>query len=164
MSVNLSSLLKDGVVMSLPDISSRKQAIAELAVALSDRLRESAEISCDAREIQKKVLERERSGSTGVGDGVAIPHARLEEITFPVGAFLRLSGEGVDFDAVDNNPCNLIFMILAPESSHADHLRALAQVSRAFRQKTLREKLLKAQSEQELLDILCGSSTEQTSE
>ena len=164
MSVNLSSLLKDGVVMSLPDISSRKQAIAELAVALSDRLRESAEISCDAREIQKKVLERERSGSTGVGDGVAIPHARLEEITFPVGAFLRLSGEGVDFDAVDNNPCNLIFMILAPESSHADHLRALAQVSRAFRQKTLREKLLKAQSEQELLDILCGSSTEQTSQ
>ena len=164
MSVNLSSLLKDGVVMSLPDISSRKQAIAELAVALSDRLRESAEISCDAREIQKKVLERERSGSTGVGDGVAIPHARLEEITFPVGAFLRLSGEGVDFDAVDNNPCNLIFMILAPESSHADHLRALAQVSRAFRQKALREKLLKAQSEQELLDILCGSSTEQTSE
>lgn len=164
MSVNLSSLLKDGVVMSLPDISSRKQAIAELAVALSDRLRESAEISCDAREIQKKVLERERSGSTGVGDGVAIPHARLEEITFPVGAFLRLSGEGVDFDAVDNSPCNLIFMILAPESSHADHLRALAQVSRAFRQKTLREKLLKAQSEQELMDILCGSLTEQTSE
>lgn len=164
MSVNLSSLLKDGVVMSLPDISSRKQAIAELAVALSDRLRETAEISCDAREIQKKVLERERSGSTGVGDGVAIPHARLEEITFPVGAFLRLSGEGVDFDAVDNSPCNLIFMILAPESSHADHLRALAQVSRAFRQKTLREKLLKAQSEQELMDILCGSLTEQTSE
>lgn len=161
MSVNLSSLLKNGVVMSLPDISSRKQAIAELAVALSDRLRESAEIVCDAREIQKKVLERERSGSTGVGDGVAIPHARLEQITFPVGAFLRLSGEGVDFEAVDNNPCNLIFMILAPESSHADHLRALAQVSRAFRQKTVREHLMKAQSEQELMDILCGSLNEE---
>ncbi len=162
MSVNLSSLLKNGVVMSLPDISSRKQAIAELAVALSDRLRESTDIICDAREIQKKVLERERSGSTGVGDGVAIPHARLEQITFPVGAFLRLSGEGVDFDAVDNCPCNLIFMILAPESSHTDHLRALAQVSRAFRQKIVREHLLKAQSEQELMDILCGSLNEET--
>lgn len=160
MSVNLSSLLENGVVMSLPDISSRNQAIAELANALSDRLRESAEITCDARDIQKKVLERERSGSTGVGDGVAIPHARLDEITFPVGAFLRLSGEGVDFDAVDNNPCNLIFMILAPESSRADHLRALAQVSRAFRQKSVRDQLLKANSEQELINILCGAAKE----
>lgn len=161
MSVNLSSLLKNGVVMSLPDISSRNQAIAELASALSDRLRESAEITCDPRDIQKKVLERERSGSTGVGDGVAIPHARLDEITFPVGAFLRLSGEGVDFDAVDNNPCNLIFMILAPESSRADHLRALAQVSRAFRQKSVRDQLLKAKTEQELINILCGAAKDE---
>lgn len=161
MSVNLSSLLQNGVVMSLPDISSCKQAVAELAIALSERLKESSDIHCDAREIQKKVLERERSGSTGVGDGVAIPHARLEQITFPVGAFLRISGEGVDFDAVDNNPCNLIFMILASESSHADHLRALAQVSRAFRQKSFREQLLKAQSEQDLMDILCGSSNKE---
>ena len=101
-------------------------------------------------------MQRERLGSTGVGEGVAIPHARLADVKAPIGALLVL-GEGVDFDAVDERPCDIIFMLLAPMTSGADHLRALAQVSRAFRHGDVRERLRQATTPAEIMSILCDN-------
>ncbi|MEL6386291.1 MAG: PTS sugar transporter subunit IIA [Pseudomonadota bacterium] len=148
MAIDLSTLLSTGTVLAGIDAAGRKQVIVALAEALAEKL------SVDAREVIDAVMEREHLGSTGVGDGVAIPHARVHGIEAPVGAFVRL-GTPVDFDAVDERPCDLVFMLLAPLDAGADHLRALAQVSRAFRQPALRERLRGAGSEAEIEAILC---------
>jgi len=147
MATDLSALLETGVLLAEGAAKSRKQAILTLADALAIKL------GVDARDITDAVMEREHLGSTGVGDGVAIPHARIEGIDAPAGGFMRLAIP-VDFDAVDERPCDLIFMLLAPMDAGADHLRALAQVSRAFRQATVRERLRAASSTAEMATIL----------
>jgi len=148
MAIDLSALLDRGVVLTEPGFGSRKQAILRLSSALG------VELKLDERAIFDAVMEREQLGSTGVGEGVAIPHARLAKLDAPVGGLLRLS-EGVDFDAVDDQPCDLIFMLLAPVTSGADHLRALAQVSRAFRRSEIRQALRAADSANAMFQILC---------
>jgi PTS system nitrogen regulatory IIA component len=107
--------------------------------------------------IEDAVMERERLGSTGVGEGVAIPHARLPGLEKPVGGFMRLQ-HGVEFESIDERPCDLIFMLLAPDGSGADHLRALAQVSRVFRQGPVRDALRKARTEEDVRAVICKES------
>lgn len=148
MAINLSTLLDGGVILPVGEAASRKQVILQLADALADVT------GLEARAIADAVMAREQLGSTGVGEGVAIPHTRIEGLDAPVGGYLRLK-TAVDFDAVDDRPCDLIFMLLAPMSSGADHLRALAQVSRAFRQPQVRERLRQAETEADVLAILC---------
>ncbi|MEQ8558565.1 MAG: PTS sugar transporter subunit IIA [Henriciella sp.] len=148
MATDLSSLLGEGVILDPVSAENRKQALTTLAGALAERTK------LDARDIFDAVMERERLGSTGVGEGVAIPHARIEKLPHPIGGFVRLR-EGVDFDAVDDRPCDLIFMLIAPVGSGADHLRALAQVSRTLRQPALREALRKAETAKDMQAILC---------
>ncbi|MEL6830349.1 MAG: PTS IIA-like nitrogen regulatory protein PtsN [Pseudomonadota bacterium] len=148
MAQDLSQLLEQGQILGVSAASSRKQVLSQMAESLSGRL------SIDARDIFDAVIERENLGSTGVGEGVAIPHARVETLDAPIGAFVRLT-EGVEFDAIDGQPCDLIFMLLAPHSSGADHLRALAQVSRAFRDKALRDALRSAETSDEIRALLC---------
>lgn len=148
MTTDLSVLLRSGVIVPIHEAGTRTQVIR----ALSDELSVATGIGTDA--IEEAVLERERLGSTGVGEGVAIPHARLAGLEAPVGGFMRLA-HGVDFDAIDDRPCDLIFMLLAPEGAGADHLRALAQVSRFFRQGSVREALRKARTEDEIKSVIC---------
>ncbi len=154
MAIDLSSLLDGGVILPLDEAASRKQAILMLADALAEKFGETV----DARVIVDAVMEREQLGSTGVGDGVAIPHARLKQVEVPTGGYLRLQ-DGVDFDAVDERPCDIVFMLLAPLASGADHLRALAQVSRALRQAALRDQLRKATTPGDVRAILCPTSS-----
>ena len=153
MATDLTSLLTGGVIIPSLEAKSRKQAIHALAEALAEAT------GIGLREIE--VMERERLGSTGVGEGVAIPHARLEGVDAPVGGYLRLV-HGVDFEAIDDRPCDLIFMLLAPKSSGADHLRALAQVSRTFRQSAVRDALREANTEEEVKAIVCREAVEQS--
>ncbi|MEM9739261.1 MAG: PTS sugar transporter subunit IIA [Pseudomonadota bacterium] len=148
MAIDLSALLDRGVILTETQYGSRKQAILRLAGALGDK------IGLDERLIFDAVMEREQLGSTGVGEGVAIPHARLSKLEQPLGGFLRLR-EGVDFDAVDDQPCDLIFMLLAPVTAGADHLRALAQVSRAFRRGEVRAALRTADTAESIYQVLC---------
>lgn len=148
MATDLSALLQGGVIIPFHEATSRKQAIHVLCEALSDAT------GIGARAIEDAVMERERLGSTGVGEGVAIPHARLAGLSAPVGGFLRLA-QGVDFEAIDDRPCDLIFMLLAPDGAGADHLRALAQVSRFFRQVAVRDGLRKARNENEIKALIC---------
>lgn len=154
MAIDLSSLLSGGVILPIGSAKSRKQAILLLAEALAEKLGGETE----SREIVDAVMEREQLGSTGVGDGVAIPHARLKAVKAPVGGYLRLK-QGVDFDAVDERPCDIVFMLLAPLSAGADHLRALAQVSRALRQSTVRDRLRETTTETDVCAILCPASS-----
>ncbi|MGH1420271.1 MAG: PTS sugar transporter subunit IIA [Hyphomonas sp.] len=155
MATDLSSLLSGGVILPCFDASSRKQAIHALCEALSHVT------TVSPRDIEDAVMERERLGSTGVGEGVAIPHARLAGIEAPIGGFVRLR-EGVEFEAIDDRPCDLIFMLLAPEDSGADHLRALAQVSRVFRQSGVRDALRAADTADEIRAIICKEAAPTT--
>jgi nitrogen PTS system EIIA component len=148
MTTDLSALLQGGVIIPFHEATSRKQAIHILCEALAEAT------GNPSRTIEEAVMERERLGSTGVGEGVAIPHARLTGLTAPVGGFLRLA-QGVDFEAIDDRPCDLIFMLLAPDGAGADHLRALAQVSRFFRQPAIRDGLRKARNEEEIRAVIC---------
>ncbi|NVJ97341.1 MAG: PTS sugar transporter subunit IIA [Alphaproteobacteria bacterium] len=114
--------------------SSKKQALQ----ALSRKLAEFAEL--DARLVFDKLLEREKLGSTGVGKGVAIPHARIEDLTEIKGLFARFTSP-IDFDSVDDQPVDIVFMLLAPTDAGADHLKALARVSRLLRDEGTLKKL-----------------------
>ncbi|MDA5192993.1 PTS IIA-like nitrogen regulatory protein PtsN [Govanella unica] len=114
--------------------SSKKQALQELA-------EQAAQIvGQPERAIFDVLLERERLGTTGVGQGVAIPHGRLPNLDRLYGFFARLDTP-IDFDAIDEQPVDLIFLLLAPESAGADHLKALAKVSRLLRNKPVCDKI-----------------------
>lgn len=143
----LSTLIADGGIVADVSATSRKQvfhALAELA---------SKSLSVPARPIHDALMERERLGSTGVGHGVAIPHARTDLVEEVSGFFLRLK-QPVDFDAVDGRPTDLIFMLLAPEEAGAEHLKALAQVSRLLRRDDIRRSLRAAPDSAALASIL----------
>lgn len=152
MATDLNTLLTGGGILSKFEGTSRKQVIHALAQELSHATK------IPTRVIEASVMERERLGSTGVGEGVAIPHARIAGIKAPIGALMTLKN-GIDFEAIDDRPCDLIFMLLAPTDSGADHLRALAQVSRVFRQVDVREKLRAAETNAEVEAVVLTSPT-----
>lgn len=132
--MTLSELLAQDAVCASLRATSKKQVLQELAK------RASALLALPERQIFDVLLERERLGSTGVGAGIAIPHGKLAGIDRPFGLFARLH-HGVDFEAIDERPVDLVFLLLAPEGAGADHLKALARVSRTLRDATLCEKL-----------------------
>jgi PTS system nitrogen regulatory IIA component len=132
--MELSELLTEDSILPMLKVSSKKQALQELA-------HRAAELTgLDERRIFDVLLERERLGTTGVGRGIAIPHGKLRELERLYGLFARLNGP-VDFDAIDDEPVDLIFLLLAPESAGADHLKALARVSRLLRDQAICSKL-----------------------
>ncbi len=106
--------------------SSKKQLLNDLAGRVSDKL------GLEQRAVFDALMERERLGPTAMGRGVAIPHARMPGVPQMTGFFARLE-KGVDFDAADGGSVDLVFLLLAPENAGADHLRALAKVSRLMR-------------------------------
>ncbi len=123
----------DGVIAALK-ARSKKQLLQELA--------QQAERICSlgSRQIFETLLQREKLGSTGLGQGIAIPHGKFGELDRVHGLFARLD-QPVDFESVDAEPVDLVFLLLAPESAGADHLKALARISRLLRDATLVEKL-----------------------
>ena len=124
--MSLSQLIKpDGVLASLR-INGKKQALQEMSE------RAALVSGLPAREIFDALLQRERLGSTGVGDGVAIPHGKLAKCDQIFGVFARLE-RPIDFDSPDGLPVDLILMLVAPESAGADHLKALAMSARLLR-------------------------------
>lgn len=127
--------------------TSKKQALQELA-------RQAAELTGEhERAIFDVLLERERLGTTGVGRGIAIPHGKLPGLDRVYGIFARLE-RPIDFDAIDDQPVDLIFLLLAPENAGADHLKALARVSRLLRDERLCEKLRGCESPDAMLALV----------
>jgi PTS system nitrogen regulatory IIA component len=134
-------------VMPRLKVSSKKQALQDLA-------RRAAEITgVHERQIFDVLLERERLGTTGVGNGIAIPHGKLGDVKKMFGMFARLE-HPVDFEAIDEQPVDLIFLLLAPEGAGADHLKALARVSRLLRDRAICEKLRGADQAEAIYALL----------
>ena len=99
------------------------------------------------------LLDRESLGTTGIGDGIAIPHGKLEDLDKVIISVGR-SVEGVDFEALDHKPCSIFFLVLAPEQVAGMHLRVLAQISRALKDETFREAFMKAADRDEMWQLL----------
>jgi nitrogen PTS system EIIA component len=130
----------------------KKHALQELAKRAADVT------GLHERAIFDVLLERERLGSTGVGNGIAIPHGKLPELQKLHGVFARLDTP-IDFDSVDDQPVDLVFLLLAPEAAGADHLKALARVSRLLRDRTICEKLRGANSADAIYALLTEART-----
>ena len=143
-------LTQDRVVIGLK-AKSKKQALQELAA------RAAKATGLEERKIFDVLLERERLGTTGVGSGIAIPHGKLAELDTLVGCFARLD-EAIDFDAVDGQPVDLVFLLLAPESAGADHLKALARISRVLRNAASCDKLRTAPSADAVYGLLTADA------
>ena len=134
----------------LPKLSSRNKAelLHEMGAAL-------AKISpaADPDRLVSVLEERERLGSTGIGEGVAIPHGKISGLSGLIAAF-GVSQEGIDFNAVDGKPTHLFFTLVAPENSAGMHVKALALIARLFRNPKLREAVLKADSAQAIFQLI----------
>ena len=145
--MELENLLKpEGIIPKLR-ASSKKQALQDLATR-------AAEITgLSDRDIFDILLEREKLGSTGVGHGIAIPHGKLPQLECLHGLFAKLD-EPVGFDSLDDQPVDLIFLLLAPESAGADHLKALAKISRLLRNEETREKLRRIEEADAIYAVL----------
>lgn len=146
----LTDLLTPEAVLPTLKVNGKKQALQELA-AHAARL-----TGLDERDIFETLLQRERLGSTGIGDGIAIPHGKPAKIDRLFGLVARLE-RPIDFEALDGQPVDLIFLLLAPETAGADHLKALARVARVLREPGVLEKVRATRDASALYAILTES-------
>jgi len=145
--MDLSDLVTPQAILPALKANSKKQvlqAIAEKAAALT---------GVEERDIFETLVKREKLGSTGVGGGIAIPHGKLAKLDRIFGLFARLP-KPIDFEALDETPVDLIFLLLAPESAGADHLKALARISRLLREPSTIEKLRSSKDRNALYAVL----------
>jgi len=136
--LRLTEILRESSVISDIKGKTKKEILAELAEQLK-----AAGLIQDIEPVVRIIMEREALGSTGIGDGVAIPHGKMKGSGSVLVAFGR-SREGVDFDAADGEPVHLFFLVLAPEDSASLHLKVLSRISKILRDPSFRKKLLKA--------------------
>jgi len=148
--MTLADLIAPNAVIPALRANSKKQALQLLAQKAAEV------IGLKEGDILEGLLDRERLGSTGVGNGIAIPHAKLTGIDRLYGIFARLE-QPVDFDSIDDMPVDLICLLIAPEGAGADHLKALARVSRLLRDKGICEKLRGATEADALYALLLDS-------
>ena len=147
---SLSDFLSPQAVLADMRATNKKQAIEELSALASQETGLSKDAIFDA------LLQRERLGSTGVGDGVAIPHGKIHGLQRLFGAVARLE-KPVDFEALDSQPVDVLFLLLAPEDAGADHLKALARVARLFRGPATLERIRAAHDADALYMLLTQS-------
>ena len=124
--MDLSDLIDVPAILPALKANSKKQLLQVLAERASEIT------GMPEREVFDTILQRERLGSTGVGNGIAIPHGKLGGVKRIIGVFARLDAP-VDFDALDDQPVDLVFLLLAPEGAGADHLKALSRIARVLR-------------------------------
>lgn len=145
--MSLADILKPDAVIANLKAKGKKQALQEISLSASKLY------GLDAQRILEKLLAREKLGTTGVGQGVAIPHAKFDEMQQVVGLFARLE-QPIDFESVDERPVDLIFLLIAPEVGGAEHLRTLARVSRLLRNADLCAKLRGSSNRAALYSLL----------
>jgi PTS system nitrogen regulatory IIA component len=143
----LSDLVAPHAVIPALKIGSKKQLLQELAQ------RAAGLTGQNEREIFDTLMQREKLGSTAVGSGIAIPHCKLPKLTRIFGLFARLD-RPIDFDALDGQPVNLVFLLLAPEGAGADHLKALARVARLLRNEDIATKLRESRDAEAIYAVL----------
>ncbi len=134
----------------VPDLKARDKSgvLRELAKAICN-----VEGSLEEHSLVKVLKEREKLGSTGIGDGVAIPHGKINGIDRPLMCFGR-SKQGVDFESMDAKPVYLFFLLIAPENSAGAHLKVLAKIAKMLKNSGLRKRLLEAKDREEIYNII----------
>ena len=150
--MEIEDLITPASVVASLRVPNKRQALQELA------RRAAALAKGDERAIFEVLWERERLGSTGIGMGTAVPHGKLPRLDRLYGIFARLE-KPIDFEAIDDQPVDLIFLLLAPENAGADHLKALARVSRLFRDRAMCEKLRGTDRSDALYALLTDRAT-----
>ena len=141
--MDIGDLLERQAILPRINATSKRHALGVIAETAA-RL-----YGVKASDVTEALTQREQRGSTGVGFGVALPHGRIKGLDRPRGVFARLETP-IAFDAVDDQPVDLIFALLTPVDAQADHLRALARVARAFRRTKLREQLRQGRTQDAL--------------
>jgi len=152
--MRLSDILEEDNI--IPDLKAKdkKGVLEELAEAIA-----SHEPSLDKNSLVKVLLERERLGSTGIGDGVAIPHGKFPAVTQPIISFGR-SRKGLDFDSMDGEPAFLFFLLVAPENAASIHLKALAKIAKILKNSAFRKVLMEAQNRRDLYKTIIQNDEE----
>ena len=145
--MDLSDLIEVPAIMPALKANSKKQLLQLLAE------KASGVTGLPEREIFDTILQRERLGSTGVGNGIAIPHGKLPGIKAITGVFARLD-HPVEFESLDDQPVDLVFLLLAPEGAGADHLKALARIARLLRDQDIAKKLRASRDAQAIYSVL----------
>ena len=145
--MTIADLLSPERIALLPSVSSKKRALEALSAQLA-----SATPSLSEVEIFNSLIARERLGSTGLGHGVAIPHARIAGVEEAIGAVMKLE-QGVDYDALDQQPVDLLFALLVPENSTEKHLELLSQLAELFSDAKALVRLRAAQDTDSLLAL-----------
>lgn len=142
----------ENIALDIPG-GSKKRVLESLSRFLAERIEQA---SSDV--LYQGLLARERLGSTGIGEGVAIPHCRVPDCTSITGALLRLS-DPVDFDAIDNNPVDLVFALIVPEEQHDEHLQVLSSIAELLQKENVRLRLRSAQSLESFYKIVTNPTT-----
>ena len=143
----LNDLVAPNAVLPALKVNSKKQALQELAA------RAAVLSGQNERQIFDILTQREKLGSTAIGNGIAIPHGKMATLTRLFGLFARLD-RPVDFEALDNQPVDLVFLLLAPEDAGADHLKALARIARLLRDPAVAQKLRASHDAESLYAVL----------
>lgn len=154
MTVMLLDILSSEAVLPAVKANGKKQALQDIS-AHAARL-----TGLDAHEIFETLLQRERLGSTGIGEGIAIPHGKLATVDKLFGLVARLE-KPIDFEAIDGMPVDFLFLLLAPEAAGADHLKALARIARVLRQPGVLERLRAANDADAIYAVLLENSAPQ---
>ena len=146
--MKISDILKKEHIIKELNSCDKKNVLNELSSFLEDE----GEIT-SKENLLAALIEREKLGSTGIGENVAIPHAKISEIGKIITVFGR-SKNGVEFESLDQKPVNFIFLVIAPENSTSQHLKALARISRLFKNPSLRESVLRTNEADQIYSIL----------
>ncbi len=147
--MNVSEILRPDCIRLDADATSRKRVLESASKLLAD-----SDEALSPREVFDCLIAREKLGSTGLGHGVAIPHGRIAGLDKTIGVFLRLP-KGVDFDAPDDKPVDLVFALLVPEDSTEEHLQVLANIASYFNSERSRDSLRADISPQKAREMLC---------
>ena len=152
--------------MKLSQIMEENDIIPELkATNKKEVLEELSEVICKHEPLLKKerlvqvLMEREKLGTTGIGDGIAIPHGKIDILKMPLLSFGR-SKKGIDYEAIDNKPVHLFFLLVAPENSSGLHLQILARIAKLLKNNQFRKKLMDAKTRQEIYQVIVESDRE----
>jgi len=133
----------------IPDLQSKdkESVLRELSLPISDL------VNVKQEELIQVLIERERLGSTGIGNGIGIPHGKLKNLD-KLALSLGISRHGIDFDSIDGRPTHIFFLLITPEKSTGIHLKLLAHISRILRNEMFKQKLIKSQTVDELYQII----------
>lgn len=152
--MKLSEIIKENNIISDLKAKDKRSVLEELAEVISNH-----EPSVNKADLVKVLLERELLGTTGIGDGVAIPHGKLKDIEHPIISFGR-SKKGLDFNSMDGQPVHIFFLLVAVENSSGVHLQVLAKLAKILKNSAFRKKLMEASTRKDIYQTIIGADDE----